>query len=277
MSSPAERNLFGAGCDSFKVHCSLLSQHTFCIVLCFLTCKIAPHRRGPVLHLDFPPMMRAVLDALRPFAVDLESLLQIKCLGELSWYSAWLIRTLGLPALLAAVILLWYWYELRSMKRPEAAERCRGNLFVLVFFLYPGISNRAMDAFNCRTLGPTLAVLQADYSINCMTSEHAAFRLLAGAVVVLFSAGVPVLLMVLMLRRTREYSVLTVADRWVARRIAEELKLDDRLAVDAVADIRMGTQYSFLVSAFQPRFYYFEGELWACPWLCTLLPALLAQ
>lgn len=113
-------------------------------------------------------------------------------------------------------------------------------------------------------LGQRVAVLQADYSVDCTTDEHGSFRLLAGAVAVFFSAGVPVALMVMMSWRTRQLSTQTDADRFVARRIAEELKLDDRAAVDAINDVRMGTDYSFLVSAFHPRYFYWEGEMaWA--------------
>ena len=52
---------------------------------------------------------------------------------------------------------------------------------------------------------------------------------------------------------------MTAADRFVARRVAEELQLDDKAAIDVIKDVRMGREYSFLVNAYQPRFFYWEG------------------
>ena len=90
---------------------------------------------GPVLHLDFPENMQWLLDALRPLAADLQSLLQIKCLGEFGFYSIWVIRTLIIPLLLAGGVLLWYSNERRRLTEDIAVERCRGNLFVVTFLI----------------------------------------------------------------------------------------------------------------------------------------------
>ena len=99
--------------------------------------SIRADKRPQVLHLDFPETMQRLLDALRPLAADLQSLLQIKCLGEFDYYSIWLIRTLLLPVILVAGVLVWYIRERRIVNSEVALERCRGNLFVVVFFIYP--------------------------------------------------------------------------------------------------------------------------------------------
>ena len=96
-------------------------------------CSSSADSRWPlpqVLHMDFPENMQWLLDALRPLAVDLQSILQIKCLTEVGFYSAWLIRTLLIPGLLYSGVLLWYTRERLRMDTAVALERCRGNLFV---------------------------------------------------------------------------------------------------------------------------------------------------
>ena len=113
--------------------------------------------------------------------------------------------------------------------------------------------------FNCRTLAPDIRVLEADYSVDCETGKHAAFQLLAAAVALGFSVGVPVVLMAAMVHRTKEHNAVTPADRFVARRVAESLGLADAVSIDAVRDVRMGREYSFLVSAFQSRYFFWEG------------------
>ena len=139
--------------------------------------------------MDFPGNMQWLLDNLYPLAADLQSLLQIKCLTEFGFYGMWLIRTLVLPALLVGGVLLWYSRERGRMDGAIALERCRGNLFVVVFFIYPGVSNRAFALFNCRRLMADLRVLHEDYSVHCDTVTHLLFQTLAAAVA-LFSRPV---------------------------------------------------------------------------------------
>ena len=50
-----------------------------------------------------------------------------------------------------------------------------------------------------------------------------------------------------MVRRMRDYVGASAAERFVARRVADELKLDDRVAADAIRDVTTGREYSFLV------------------------------
>jgi hypothetical protein len=61
-----------------------------------------------------------------------------------------------------------------------------------------------------------------------------------------------------MLRRMREasYARASGSERFVARRMADELKLADSVAADAIRDVTTGREYSFLVNAYTPRYYY---------------------
>ena len=62
----------------------------------------------------------------------------------------------------------------------------------------------------------------------------------------------------LMVRRMRDYAGASASERFVARRVADELKLADRVAADAIRDVTTGREYSFLVNAYKPRYYYWE-------------------
>ena len=61
-----------------------------------------------------------------------------------------------------------------------------------------------------------------------------------------------------MARRMRDYAGASASERFVARRVADELKLADRVAADAIHDVTTGREYSFLVNAYKPRYYYWE-------------------
>ena len=64
-----------------------------------------------------------------------------------------------------------------------------------------------------------------------------------------------------MVARMREYSSGSKrgSGRFVARRVADELKVADVVAADAIRDVETGREYSFLVNAYKPRYFYWEG------------------
>eukprot|EP01045_Picozoa_sp_COSAG04_P040830 COSAG04_NODE_12113_length_669_cov_1.745614_2_plen_83_part_01 len=82
--------------------------------------------------------------------------------------------------------------------------------------------------FNCRSLDGGIQLLRTDFRVDCTSPQHQLFKIIAGAVIVLFAIGIPVYLVVLMARRMREYRVNSDSDRFVARRVADELKIDDK-------------------------------------------------
>ena len=105
--------------------------------------------------------------------------------------------------------------------------------------------------FHCRDLDGDVAVLRTDYRVICGNTEHGAMKALAGVVIVLFSVGIPVYLAMLMVRRMDEYRASSDSDRFVARRVADELKITDVEAADAIRDVTTGREYSFLVNAYK--------------------------
>ena len=68
---------------------------------------------------------------------------------------------------------------------------------------------------------------------------------------VVFSFGIPIGISVLMLSRMNEYGSRDETDRFIARRVADELKVTDVEAADAIRDVTTGREYSFLVNAFK--------------------------
>jgi hypothetical protein len=68
----------------------------------------------------------------------------------------------------------------------------------------------------------------------------------------------PLWQVLLMVRRMKDYAGASASERFVARRVADELKLADRVAADAIRDVTTGREYSFLVNAYKPRYYYWE-------------------
>ena len=217
---------------------------------------------GPVLDLEFPKYIKTVLTYLKPFMIDLQSILQLDCLsaGLLDFYMTWVVRVFVIPLAMLAAVGLQYCYERRRVGASTAAGYFKANSFVVVFLVYPGVCNQAFGMFNCRTVGADLSVLVKNYSIHCLTSKHKVFQVVAGLYIVVVAFGIPLRMAWLMFKRMREYGSGSASDKFVARRAAEELKLNDEVAADAIRDCSTGREYSFLVNAFKPRFYFWEGR-----------------
>eukprot|EP01045_Picozoa_sp_COSAG04_P022639 COSAG04_NODE_2589_length_3889_cov_14.873119_1_plen_372_part_10 len=113
--------------------------------------------------------------------------------------------------------------------------------------------------YNCRYLDGGVELLRTDYRVFCSTQNHFYFYVVATVVIVVFSLGVPLWLAQMMVLRMREYRVNSDSDRFVARRVADELKIDDKQAMEAIRDVSTGREYSFLVNAYKSRYFYWEG------------------
>jgi hypothetical protein len=117
--------------------------------------------------------------------------------------------------------------------------------------LAAGVCNEVFTMFNCRHLDADHEVLIVDYSVDCNTPEHYVGRIVAAVMIVGFALGIPVWMGIMMMRRMREYTASSDSDRFVARRAADELKINDVVAADAIRDVTTGREYSFLVNAYK--------------------------
>ena len=215
---------------------------------------------GLVLGFELPPKLKWIIKLLKPLAMSIKSFFQLDCLGAIDFYQEWTVRTLVIPFVLVVLVTLRYSFEIRRGEaKADAAGSLRANIFFIIFVLYPGICNEAFSMFNCRDLDGGLSIMETDYRVDCNSSQHTIYKLISGVVIVVFSLGIPISLVVLMLRRIEDYGSGTDSDRFVARRAADELKIDDIAAADAIRDISTGREYSFLVNSFKPRYYFWEG------------------
>ena len=209
---------------------------------------------GPVLHMTFPAGIQSVITLLHPLAIDVQAFLQLGCLGY-SFYSMWMIRVFVVPLLLVGCAASLHMVKRsRGELTSNAMDDLKSSLFIVCFLVYPGVCNRSFSLFNCRRLTDSMSVLTSDYSIVCESDEHRAFQIVGFFVIVCFAIGVPIGTMVLMFRRMQEYRGQHATDKFIARRVADELKVSDEVALDTMRDIAMGRQYSFLLSSFKPRY-----------------------
>ena len=207
---------------------------------------------GLVLDITFPPYIQSMFGAAKLFAVNLKDLLHLDCWGNLSFYTKWNIRVFGVPLALLSLVALHYAYVRRrgdetAMK--TAAGNLRSNAFFILFVVYrappsnlphshlspslprhvcavadgecycslaAGVCNELFNIFNCRPLDSDHEVLLMDYEVDCRTSQHYTYEILAFVMIGVVALGAPIGLAVLMVRRVQEYSGSSDSDRFVA-------------------------------------------------------------
>jgi hypothetical protein len=122
---------------------------------------------------------------------------------------------------------------LAKAHQAKARNDSLGRLFVFVFLLYPGLTNKVFEIFLCRDLGPDTSpasVLHADYGIDC--DETDTLRWTVGpALVLLWPIAVPVGLFAMMFRVRKE---LLAGDEDVT------------------------SMFSFLIGDYKPEFWFWE-------------------
>ena len=52
-----------------------------------------------------------------------------------------------------------------------------------------GVCNEAFSMFNCRSLDGDIQLLRTDFRVDCTRPQHQLFKIIAGAVLVLFAVG----------------------------------------------------------------------------------------
>ncbi len=214
---------------------------------------------GIVLDVELPTFTQKLFDTLSPFAVDVESIIQLDCLDQdLSFWHVWLLRVFVVPGVMSAVVAIRFLITWERGEVALAASQIKAELFFVLFIIYPGLCNRAFQIYNCRGLG-NFDVLVEDYSVDCDTKQHGFYKVVSAFVIVPVALGTPAVLVWMMKTRRKEYGNGSVTDAFVAKRVAQELVVDESIALDSIRDISTGREYSFLINSFKSHLNYWEG------------------
>ena len=134
----------------------------------------------------------------------------------------------------------------------------KSSFFFVLFMVYPNICNHAFGIFNCRQVGEDLALLTADYRVDCASDTHRLFQPIAIVVIAIVAVGVPLLALAMLFLAAIEES--GQEDAAIARRITEECELGEARFMPAmVRHIRLRKNFNFMLDAFRPEMYYWES------------------
>ena len=121
---------------------------------------------------------------------------------------------------------------------------------------------RVDSSFICKKLGVTpdgepITVLSSDDSVFCEDPSHRALQVVSAVVIVVVAIGLPLGFGFVLVRASRQYEREAAGkNKEVALRIAKELDADEAQAAWVVRDVTIGRDYSFLMDAYKPAYFF---------------------
>ncbi|KAG5176025.1 hypothetical protein JKP88DRAFT_265595 [Tribonema minus] len=153
-----------------------------------------------------PPAYTRFLHGMSIFLLDLRWLTSPGCAMSVNFYGRLLIATLA-PL---AVVALIFVPRLCLIARSRSEQASRGSHAMLqslaekdlnavlgfTFLIFSGVSVTIFQTFACDDLQfIDKSYLRADYSVECYTAEHTAYRIFSIIMVVVYPIGIPALYM----------------------------------------------------------------------------------
>lgn len=185
-------------------------------------------------------MYQNFLDGLDVFNFDLSWVLSAGCVIDINFHGRLLIVTISPFVVLLCLAGTYATAVSINRGNPDKLQiiwnKHLSMVLLVTFFVYTSVSSTVFQAFACEELANGINYLRADYRIVCDSSEHKAYQVYAGFMVVVYAAGIPAF-----------YGFLLFRDRDI-------LKRADADRVDAARI----TSTSNLWKPYRPTVFYYE-------------------
>ena len=179
-----------------------------------------------------------------------------ECIGLDNFSTKWIKEVVLQPCAMLAVVAAYYVYERARSGGETARKHAAGNAFFALFFCYPTICNTLFASFICTDLFDGHSVLDADDRVLCEDLGHVTLQGASLILIVLVACGVPVTSVAIMGRAHRHRPKV---DDGLQHRVSEDFGMDLKDAKNLIRDIRFGSTYGFLVSAYRSSMYFWES------------------
>ena len=104
-----------------------------------------------VLQITLPETITSIIGAFKPLVANIwQSFLPVGCIASLDFYQRWISTVFIVPSIGLFAAYLWYAgrrlfcssQKESVMSKAEAVQQLRGNVSLVIFFLYPNVSCR---------------------------------------------------------------------------------------------------------------------------------------
>ena len=153
---------------------------------------------GSVYEIELPQQTNAILNALRfPLTLGLDSIMNgsvFQCLG-VSGYSAraacWTFLPPYIYMLIICGVALHACIANEPISRQRLMERSAGQIFRVLFLLYPTLIRTGFSPFSCHTFEDGPSWMRADLSVLCHSRKHHRAMNWGRIMIVVYAVGIP--------------------------------------------------------------------------------------
>lgn len=240
-----------------------------------------------VANVTYPGVYQEVLDSVKVLNFDLSRILSAGCVINVDFHDRLLMSTI---APLVGMTILGATYAVatrRNHSSEDALSHVRQKhlsmVLLLTFVVYSSVSSTLFQTFGPDEVDEGVVYLRADYRIDFDDSKHRSFMVYAGFMLVLYTAGIPILYATLLLKnrkalvkvgRERDPRLKPTTDLWKVykpdRFFYELVECGRRiLLAGVVVFIYPNTASQVAVTIMIAVFFIFVSEIlapYASPW-----------
>ena len=146
-------------------------------------------------NVTYPSVYQRFLDGVNILNFDVLWIPSAGCIVDTDFHDRLLASTIG-PLIVLALLAATYTIAKRRSSGSEAAlQKIRHKhvsmVLLISFLVYSSVSGTVFQTFACDPLDDDREYLRADYRIECTSSKHQAFQVLAGIMIFVYPLGIP--------------------------------------------------------------------------------------
>lgn len=165
--------------------------------LCFVAPLLRFSQFSSVANVTYPDVYQRFLDWVNILNFDVLWIPSAGCLVDVGFHGRLLVATIGPLIALALLAITYTVAKRRSSGSETALQKIRHKhmsmVLLITFLVYSSVSATVFQAFACEDLDDRKNYLRADYRIECDSSEHQAFQIFAGIMILVYPVGIPLL------------------------------------------------------------------------------------
>ena len=183
------------------------------------------------------------------------------CFNTFSYFTKFFV-TMAMP--IAGIAIIVIVGKAGGQKRGDVI----GQVCAVLFFLYPSMSAKTFEMFDCRNIGEA-SVHSLDYTIDCRSVEYSFMVIFALCMVGVYPVGIPAYFAWLTLREKSQLDIDVNEEATKFRHGTGEWEPTDGQEEMLAKALHTQDEMEFLVGSYEPRIFWWELVEYARKFLLT--------
>jgi len=133
-----------------------------------------------------------------------------------------------------------------------------GSISLVLFLLYPSISAKTFEMFECRDLGDGTSYHTKDYTLDCNSDKYGTYENFASLMVFIYPIGIPGVFLLFLMARKSKLNVEVNEDATEYRHGGGEWQAVEGNDKKLGEALEVQHQMEFLVGSHEQRFFWWE-------------------